>query len=301
MSIKVMSAVWENGPADSTQRFVLLALADNASDDGGNAYPSIAEIAKKCAVSERTVIRAIDSLTKAGYLIKRRRRDTSNMYQIVLSRLVSDKLSYTEVTECHPVSDNVSPSNVTQDHMTPDTVSHDPSFNHPTNHYDDSPATIAAPISDLLGHFHKTTTFLGDPRKPRFKSLWVDPLERILELTNGNVDEAKALITASVEKAWSTKDRKGEPFIVHTPKSIITFASNLAATGKATATAADDDSLWQRAIQAITRREYTDERLKAAIRAIGGTGRIASASDHDAANLKRQLGAAYRRALAPTV
>lgn len=132
MSIRVMSAVWDNGPADSTQRFVLLAIADHTSDDGGNAYPSVQTIAKKCAMSTRTVIRAIDALIGDGYLIRRRRKDTTNMYKVVLARLqpdeksVSDKLSLT-------VGDIVSPTEVTQCHLVGDTVSPDPSINHPIN------------------------------------------------------------------------------------------------------------------------------------------------------------------------
>lgn len=134
MSVKVMTAVWEHGPKDSTQRFVLLALADHASDDGGNAYPSIETIATKCAMSERTVVRAINALIADGYLIRQRRQSTSNLYQIVLSMLVSDNLSLSNVTECHPVSDTVSLSNVTDCHLRGDTVSPKPSSNHPINH-----------------------------------------------------------------------------------------------------------------------------------------------------------------------
>ena len=146
MSVKLMTAVWENGPANSSQRFVLLAIADHAGDDGRNAYPSIETLARKTALSERTVMRAIDGLIASGYLLRTRRRDVSNMYQVVLERLqpaapVSDKLSLTvgdnlslsEVTLCHPVSDNLSPCNVTPCHPVGDTVSPDPSFNHPIN------------------------------------------------------------------------------------------------------------------------------------------------------------------------
>jgi len=144
MSVRVMSAVWSYGPTDSSQRFVLLALADNASDDGGNAYPSVEELARKCALSERTVIRALDALVTGGYLTRRRRQNTSNVYQIVLARLVSDtvspsvsdNLSYTGES----VSDTVSPRKcqidtpyVTPCHPVSDTMSHDPSLNRPVN------------------------------------------------------------------------------------------------------------------------------------------------------------------------
>lgn len=146
MSVRVMSAVWSNGPTDSTQRFVLLALADSASDDGGNAYPSINKLAKKCALSERTVIRALDGLTNDGYLIRYRRKDTSNMYQIVISKLVSDNLSLTQVTERHQSHDILSLTGVTNCHSTSDTVSHDPSIRHPIKHQGKQAASPPSPI-----------------------------------------------------------------------------------------------------------------------------------------------------------
>lgn len=147
MSIKLMSLVWDFGPNDSTQRFVLLALADRANDQGGSCYPSILELSKKCAMSQRTVIRAIDALVDGGFLQRKRHKSRSNSYTIIVARLrpsdsvsdnlspiVSDNLSHREVTNCHAVSDNLSPQYVTDCHVTSDTVSPDPSYNHQLIH-----------------------------------------------------------------------------------------------------------------------------------------------------------------------
>lgn len=49
----------------STQKFVLLTLVDMADDDG-LCWPSVATIAKRCAVSTRTVRRALRDLIKAN-------------------------------------------------------------------------------------------------------------------------------------------------------------------------------------------------------------------------------------------
>ena len=134
-----MNAVTEYGPTNPTQRYVLFMIADNAADDGSNAWPSVETLAHKTALSERSVIRAINALVADGYLIRQRRKDTSNIYQIVTAKLaptVSDNLSPT-------VSDNLSPTQVTQRHQgrcqdvtyAGDTVSPDPSLlNHPLNH-----------------------------------------------------------------------------------------------------------------------------------------------------------------------
>jgi len=103
MSIRIMSWVWEHGPKKSTDRYVLLALADNA-DDNGKCWPSISHLSKKCSLSERTVIRAIKNLIKEGYLEKTRQQYTSNKYRI----LVSDNMAQTKVTESHKRGDRES-------------------------------------------------------------------------------------------------------------------------------------------------------------------------------------------------
>lgn len=202
MSIRLMSAIWENGPANSTQRFVLLALADHGNDDGGNIFPAIDTIARKTALSERTVIRAIEGLVQDGYLIRQRRQSVSNAYHIVLARLspssVSDKMSLTEVTECHPVSDNLSsvsdrmsPPEVTNRHPVSDNVSHDPSLNHQVNHQGgtirarepEPQAAKAAPpppivrtvIPDRTPGRLRASSYLSEPDPPEPDPRPIDP------------------------------------------------------------------------------------------------------------------------------
>lgn len=69
MSIRVMSAVWEHSEAEGVELLVLLAIADCASDDGGNAWPSIATLSRKTRVSARTVQRAIRTLEARGEMV----------------------------------------------------------------------------------------------------------------------------------------------------------------------------------------------------------------------------------------
>lgn len=161
-----------------------------------------------------------------------------------------------------------------------------------------SAAAPLSPVDELAEHFYRKTGFIPDPRRPMNKLDWLDPLASILKMGGGDVEAAKTLIAASIDKAWSTLKGDGAPYPVHTPRSIVKFAANLAATQQTAATVADDDTIWQRALAAVTRRDFTDERLKAAIRAIGGTGRIASANGHDTETLKRSLGHAYRNVAA---
>ncbi len=60
MSITAMKWVWANSPTSGNERLVLLALADACSrDDGTGCWPSVATIARKANISDRTVCRVI--------------------------------------------------------------------------------------------------------------------------------------------------------------------------------------------------------------------------------------------------
>lgn len=63
-----MTWVWDQSKSRKTQRLVLLAIADCASDDGANAYPSMAELIRKTGFSERAVQSAIGELIAMGEL-----------------------------------------------------------------------------------------------------------------------------------------------------------------------------------------------------------------------------------------
>jgi len=68
LSIRVMSEVWLT-KLPLTEKMVLLVIADHASDDGTEAWPSQATIAKKASVSIRTVQRSVNTLVDKGFVI----------------------------------------------------------------------------------------------------------------------------------------------------------------------------------------------------------------------------------------
>ncbi len=68
MSIKVMTRVWEFSQAAGTDLLVLLALADNANDEG-ECWPSIRYVAAKCRIDTRTTQRRIRSLELLGEVV----------------------------------------------------------------------------------------------------------------------------------------------------------------------------------------------------------------------------------------
>lgn len=62
MSVRVSAWVWAQAPVKSGELVVLLAVADNAHDDGGGAYPSQEHLAEKARMSVRQVRRCLASL-----------------------------------------------------------------------------------------------------------------------------------------------------------------------------------------------------------------------------------------------
>lgn len=100
-----MTAVWELVLPPS-EKLVLLALADWAQDDG-RCWPSIAKVAAKSGVSERTVQRMLREAEKAGLLTRKENMGKGCEYTL---------------TPRHSVTpDNMAP--VTNETETPDTVS----------------------------------------------------------------------------------------------------------------------------------------------------------------------------------
>jgi hypothetical protein len=67
MSIKLMSMIWETGPARQADRFVLLALADYAND-AGECFPAVGTIARKTCMSVRGVQQILRRLEADGWL-----------------------------------------------------------------------------------------------------------------------------------------------------------------------------------------------------------------------------------------
>jgi hypothetical protein len=65
VSVKVMAIVWE-WALPSTEKLVLLKVADCANDAGGNAYPSLATIATTCGLTRRGAQKVLDRLLDRG-------------------------------------------------------------------------------------------------------------------------------------------------------------------------------------------------------------------------------------------
>ena len=93
MAIKLILRAWKV-PVGGNAKLVLMALSDYA-DEEGSCFPGIDKIAYKCGISESTVKRGITVLLKQGYVFKKRRFNTSNIYTVILPKIERKKRSRT--------------------------------------------------------------------------------------------------------------------------------------------------------------------------------------------------------------
>ena len=294
MSNRLRDAVWENGPTDPTMTLILMSICGRANEDG-YCWPSHDDTAKRTGYSRKTVKTATKKLVDAGwirtevrYTIGRER--SSNGIYVNINMLFSGVVVTPQDAplvgyELPQVGTLLPPGGVA---ATPE------SFIESVNEIKND----RAPLDGLREHFVKRTTIQPNDRTGTYDRNWKEPLEAILAQTGNDAAAAAALIDAALDIAWG-KNGSGKTYPVASPRSIATIAANLTAAGKATTTAADDETIWQRALNAISRKDYSDDRLKAAIRAIGGSGRIASANGHETDQLRRQLANEYRRIPTP--
>ena len=81
MSIKIMSTVWEISGLTSTQKIVLLSLADQSNDDGV-CYPSAVTTSKRTGLCERSTRSTIADLEKLGHLSRKIQSGKATIYYI---------------------------------------------------------------------------------------------------------------------------------------------------------------------------------------------------------------------------
>lgn len=81
-----MNAVFDRGPENPAQRLMMLALADNANDQGV-CWPSVATLARKASVVERTARRTLTTLEAEGWVAVTASPGKLNVYRLNLERL----------------------------------------------------------------------------------------------------------------------------------------------------------------------------------------------------------------------
>lgn len=94
MSIDVMSFVWKNSKQKGAGLLLMLAIADNATDEG-DCFPGIARLAQKVRSDERNVKRMIGKLEESGELLVFKEAGIqtdhgwTNLYRIVMNDVQS--------------------------------------------------------------------------------------------------------------------------------------------------------------------------------------------------------------------
>lgn len=141
MSIKVIQWVWDCSESKNAERLVLLAIADNAADDGTRAYPSVIEIARKANLSERGVQAAVARLVKSGELSVKigGGRGRVNMYTVIM-KPCGRRQTPQDVHPSGPATEGETPQN---DAETPQNDAENPA--------DSAPGTVPEPSKEPSG------------------------------------------------------------------------------------------------------------------------------------------------------
>ena len=87
MSVEATAAVWARRDLTATEKLVAVRLADHASPDGTDAWPSVKRLCADTGLSERAVQGALQRLVDKGAirLTGKHRRHHTNVYAVDLT------------------------------------------------------------------------------------------------------------------------------------------------------------------------------------------------------------------------
>jgi len=172
MSTIIMSMCWPLQGMSGPQKAVLISLADNANDEGV-CWPSVARIAERTCLAERTVQGAIKWLVHVGILSVRERMGRSTMYTLTPA-------AYAPPQEMHPAPDALPPPQLTTETpaaAAPRTVI-EPSIEPPQDG-DRVSRSPSCPVQDIVDLFNKLLTpalpaviLVSEARKKQLRARW---------------------------------------------------------------------------------------------------------------------------------
>lgn len=179
MSTIIMSLCWPLQGMSGPQKAVLISLADNANDEGV-CWPSVARIAERTCLSERTVQSAIRWLGHAGILSFRERMGRSTMYTLTPA-------AYAPPQQIHPAADAPPPPQLPR---TPPAAA--------------APRTVIEPSSE--------PSPLVDDEQPTQVSKPKCPTQAIVDLFNKTIPEFPRVVMltkdriAKINARWNESD-----------------------------------------------------------------------------------------------
>ena len=101
MSIKIMNRVWQKSKCKGTDLLLLLALADNAGDDG-YCWPGIEYLAHKIRMTPQSVINITRRIEKAGELLVKHSRRAGNKYLVLVEMTDDEKCAGVHKMQFNP-------------------------------------------------------------------------------------------------------------------------------------------------------------------------------------------------------
>lgn len=246
MSVYVSTWCWQHSKASGVDLLTLLAIADQASDEGTDAWPCYTTLAKRIRKSEKTVQRSIQRLVDLGELAVERRggpascgqtHQRPNRYSFTAYRTwktrQSDQSSPASDDPKSGQSDQSSGSKSGQNQQRVDTaMTCDPSFDPPiskpsSSEVDASASQATADAAaeersrvepeprqdvDRLCTALRDHMIANDCRPPTITQGWRDSARLMLDKDDRQIDEALDLL------AWVAHDEFWRANILSLPK-----------------------------------------------------------------------------------
>lgn len=198
MSVRIMSMVFENQSLSSTEKLIMLALADHSNDEGKSIYPSQNTISTKTGFVRTTVNEQIKILIDKGYLVKTGyKKERSNVLELEI--VVSKLRMSPETTGGVVVADRGVSSSPTGGVVVAD-----------TNHH----LTIIKPLKETSQNFStkeeevktKTLDEIGNEAEEIVTAMYLQQIERNnsthLKNTEGYPEKVRPII-AQFCKRWN--------------------------------------------------------------------------------------------------
>lgn len=85
MSAKATFWAWEQRGLSSSQKLVLLCLADNHNGDSGQCNPSVAFVADKTGLNRKTILQAMADLESLGLIVGQKRLGSTTNFRLKTS------------------------------------------------------------------------------------------------------------------------------------------------------------------------------------------------------------------------
>jgi len=193
MSVKLMSQVWDLDLPPG-EKLVLLALADQANDEGRQCWPSVDTIGRRSGQGERTVRRALATLEDKGFLTRQHRDGTSTQYHVHPCH------NGTPANPAPLPKTTKTPANLAP--KTPRTTTNGLSNDKPKRPDKAKPAKASLPHwlpAEPFAGYLEMRRRIGKPATPRAIELMIGKLERWL--ADGH--DIGVILDTSTENSWT--------------------------------------------------------------------------------------------------